>query len=127
MNLLVSLFCCLVARSRRKRGNRQTDGRTDGRTHLQTKYYNPRCACAPRVNNPGQNPVKPDQYIVRGFGGIGVTTFEDRVNQFAGLCSSLCTLNFVQKCMKFTILVLYGFPSLYLFVVTTLFAGANFL
>ena len=31
MNPLVSLFCCLVARSSRKRGNRQTDGRTDDR------------------------------------------------------------------------------------------------
>ena len=25
--------------------------RTDRRTHTQTKYYFPRCACAPRVNN----------------------------------------------------------------------------
>ena len=33
MNPLVSLFCCLVARSHRKRGNRQTDGRTDGHTY----------------------------------------------------------------------------------------------
>ena len=50
MNPLVSLFCCLVARSRRKRGNRQTDRWTDRQTHLQTKYHNPRCACTPRVN-----------------------------------------------------------------------------
>ena len=28
MNPLVSLFCCVVARSRRKRGNRQTDRHT---------------------------------------------------------------------------------------------------
>ena len=34
----------LVAHSLRKRGNRQTDKRP------QTKYCNPRCACAPRVN-----------------------------------------------------------------------------
>ena len=39
-NTLVSLFCCLVARSRRKRGNRQKP----------SIYRNPRCACAPRVN-----------------------------------------------------------------------------
>ena len=44
LNLLVSLFYLLVAPGGRKRGNRQTDGRT------QTKYCNPRCACAPRVN-----------------------------------------------------------------------------
>ena len=50
LNPLASLFGRLVARSGRKRGNRQTDGRTDGRTDLQTKLYNPRCACAPRVN-----------------------------------------------------------------------------
>ena len=46
LNPLVSLFGRLVARSGRKHGNRQTDRRTD----LQTKYCNPRCACAPRVN-----------------------------------------------------------------------------
>ena len=28
---------------------------------------------------------EPDQYIVRGFNCIRVTTFEDRVNQFTGL------------------------------------------
>ena len=26
-------------------------GQTDGQTDWQTKYYNPRCACAPRVND----------------------------------------------------------------------------
>ena len=45
MNPLLSLFCCLVARSRRKRGKRQTDGQT----HLQTKYNKPRCVCTPSV------------------------------------------------------------------------------
>ena len=40
LNPLVSLFGRLVARSGRKRGNRQTDRQT----------LNPRCACAPRVN-----------------------------------------------------------------------------
>ena len=43
MNQLVSLFCCLVACSRRKRGNRQTDTLKPS-----TK---PSSACAPRVNN----------------------------------------------------------------------------
>ena len=33
LNPLVSLFGRLVARSGRKRGNRQTDGRTDGQTY----------------------------------------------------------------------------------------------
>ena len=47
MNLLVSLFRCLVARCCRKRGNRQTDRQKS----LRTKYSNPRCACAPRVKN----------------------------------------------------------------------------
>ena len=47
MNPLVSLFCHLVVCGGRKRGNRQTDGQTDRQTHLQTKYCNPRCACAP--------------------------------------------------------------------------------
>ena len=46
---LVSVFGRLVARSGRKRGNRETDRQTDRQT--QTKYCNPRCACAPRVNN----------------------------------------------------------------------------
>ena len=31
--------------------DRQTDRQTD--THTDTKYYNPRCACAPRVNKAG--------------------------------------------------------------------------
>ena len=44
LNQLVSLFYLFVARGGRKRGNRRTDG--------QTKYRNPRCACAPRVKNP---------------------------------------------------------------------------
>ena len=51
LNLLVSLFRCLVARCCRKRGNRQTDRLTDRQTNLRTKYRNPLCACAPRVNN----------------------------------------------------------------------------
>ena len=42
LNLLVSLFGRFVACGSRNRGNRQTD--------TQTKYCNPRCACAPRVN-----------------------------------------------------------------------------
>ena len=46
LNLLVSLFRCLVARGGRKHGNR----RTDRQKNLRTKYRNPRCACAPRVN-----------------------------------------------------------------------------
>ena len=44
LNPLVSHFGRLVARSGRIRY------RTDRRTDLQTKYCNPRCACAPRVN-----------------------------------------------------------------------------
>ena len=43
LNPLVSLFYLFLARGGRKRGNRRTGG--------QTKYCNPRCACAPRVNN----------------------------------------------------------------------------
>jgi hypothetical protein len=39
---------------------------------------------------------EPDQYIVRGFNCIRVATFEDGVNQFAGLCCSLCTFNFIE-------------------------------
>ena len=30
--------------------DRWMDRQTDGQTDLQTKYCNPRCACAPRVN-----------------------------------------------------------------------------
>ena len=37
MNPLVSLFCCLVARSRRKCGNREMDRRTDRHTHTTHK------------------------------------------------------------------------------------------
>ena len=44
LNPLVSLFGRLVACSGRKRGNNR-------RTEWQTKYYNPRCACVPRVKN----------------------------------------------------------------------------
>ena len=44
LNSLVSLFGRLVACSGRKRGNNR-------RTEWQTKYYNPRCACVPRVKN----------------------------------------------------------------------------
>ena len=46
--MLVSLLGLLIVNSGRKRGNRQTGGRTD----TQTKYCNPRCACAPRVSKP---------------------------------------------------------------------------
>ena len=46
LNPLVSPIGRVVARSDRKRGNRQTDGQTDGMTKR-----NPRCACAPRVNS----------------------------------------------------------------------------
>ena len=34
-----------------------------------------------------------DKHIVRGFDCIRVTTFEDGVNQFAGVCRSLRALN----------------------------------
>ena len=43
LNLLVSLFGLFVARGG---SNRRTDRQTD----TQTKYCNPRCACAPKVN-----------------------------------------------------------------------------
>ena len=43
MKLLVSLISRLVACSARIVVDRQTD--------TQIKYYNPRCACAPRVNH----------------------------------------------------------------------------
>ena len=46
LNPLVSLFGYLVVRSSRIKVDRHTDGRTDG----QNDYCNPRCACAPRVN-----------------------------------------------------------------------------
>ena len=49
LNPLVSVIGRLVACSGRKRGNRQTDGRMDGMT--KQLYCNPRCACAPRVND----------------------------------------------------------------------------
>ena len=68
-----------------------------------------------------------DKYIVRGFDCIRVATFEDGVNhaqQFAGLCSPLCTFNFVQQCMKITIQLHSGFVrfslTLYLFLVPAL-------
>ena len=47
LKLLVSLISRLVACSPRFRPDTQTDGQTDG----QNDYCNPRCACAPRVNN----------------------------------------------------------------------------
>ena len=43
INLLISLFCSLVAHRGRKHDNRQTD--------IQDKYCNPHCTCVPRVNN----------------------------------------------------------------------------
>ena len=46
---------------------------------------------------------EPNQYVVRGFNCIRVTTFKDGVNQFAGLCGPLRTFNFVQQTMEFTI------------------------
>ena len=46
---------------------------------------------------------KPDQYVMRGFNCIGVTPFENGVNQFAGLCGPLHTFDFVQQSMEFTI------------------------
>ena len=48
LKLLVSLISRLVACSARIVGDRQTDRQTD----TQDNYYNPRCACAPRVNYP---------------------------------------------------------------------------
>ena len=53
-----------------------------------------------------------DKCIVRGFDCIRVATFEDGVNQFAGLCSPLCTFNFLQQCMKITIQLHSGFVRL---------------
>ena len=46
MNLLVSLFCCLVARGGRKHGNRHIHRHR----HTNQVYRNTRCACAARVN-----------------------------------------------------------------------------
>ena len=51
LKLLVSLISRLVACSPRFRPDTQTDGQTDRRTDRQNDYCNPRCACAPRVNN----------------------------------------------------------------------------
>ena len=71
---------------------------------------------------------EPDEYIVRCFDSIIVATFEDGVNQFAGLCSSLCALNLVQG-MKFTVQTHFRFVwfslTLYLFFVTALFTRAD--
>ena len=47
LNLLVSLISRLVACSARIVADKQTDRQTD----TQNDYCNPRCACAPRVNN----------------------------------------------------------------------------
>ena len=49
---LVSLIGYLVACSAWIAADRQTDSRT----HTQTKYRNPRCACAPRVKNEQRTP-----------------------------------------------------------------------
>ena len=72
---------------------------------------------------------EPDQYIVRGFNCIRVATFEDGVNQFASLCSSLCALNFIQQCMKLTVQLHSGLVwfslTLYLFFIVTLSACAD--
>ena len=46
LQLLVSLISCVVACSARIETERQTDRQTDRHTNTQTKYYNPRCACA---------------------------------------------------------------------------------
>ena len=51
LKMLVSLISRLVACSPRIVVDKQTDRQTDGRTHTQNDYCNPRCACAPRVNN----------------------------------------------------------------------------
>ena len=48
LKMFVSLMGHLVACSVRIAADRQTDRQTE--RHTQTKYYNPRCACAPRVN-----------------------------------------------------------------------------
>ena len=49
LKLLVSLISRLVACSARIVADRQTDKQTD----TQNDYRNPRCACAPRVNDDG--------------------------------------------------------------------------
>ena len=51
LNLLVSLISRLVACSARIVADKQTDRQTDRQTDTQNDYCNPRCACAPRVNN----------------------------------------------------------------------------
>ena len=50
LNLLVSLISRLVAHSARIVVDKQTDRQTDRQTDTQNDYCNPRCACAPRVN-----------------------------------------------------------------------------
>ena len=50
LKMLVSLISRLVACSPRI-VRRRTDKQTDRQTHTQNDYCNPRCACAPRVNN----------------------------------------------------------------------------
>ena len=52
---MVSLTGSLVACSARIAADRQTDRQT----HTQNDYRNPRCACAPRVNN--------SNFVVHGF------------------------------------------------------------
>ena len=42
--------------------DRRKDGWTDGRTDTQTDYSNPRCACAPRVNNSNINKKSQPNY-----------------------------------------------------------------
>ena len=51
LKLLVSLISRLVACSARIIADKQTDRQTDRQTDTQNDYCNPRCACAPRVNN----------------------------------------------------------------------------
>ena len=46
-------MCRFVACGSRIKVDRQTDRQTHTHTDGQTKYSNPRCACAPRVNNSG--------------------------------------------------------------------------
>ena len=57
MKMLVSLISRLVACSTRIVVDKQTDRQTDRQTDTQNDYCNPRCACAPKVNNNGTHTI----------------------------------------------------------------------
>ena len=120
LKLLVSLISRLVACSARIVADKQTDScrQTDRQTDTQNDYCNPRCACAPRVNNEieGVNELYWEHIVFFIYNGISEKCFccvcvcvfvggkegGERVFKIAvGLCQRLPAHGFLSECAGF--------------------------